>query len=72
MGKLDDDHFAQVNFDWKSKIDQKLINFYTPDDWKNIHSSAELKNKLKNFIGLDMDTSVDSNVNYDTSGGEPS
>jgi hypothetical protein len=72
LGKLADDQFSHENFDWRSKIDQKLIDFYNPDDSKNIHSSIELKNKLKTFIDLDMDTSVDSNVTSDSTGDEPS
>jgi hypothetical protein len=72
LGKLDDDQFSHENFDWRSKIDRKLIDFYDPEDSKNIHSSVELKNKLKTFIDLDMDTSVDSNVTSDSTGDEPS
>jgi hypothetical protein len=44
-----------------------LIDYYDPDDSKNIHSSVELKNKIKTFIDLDMDTSVDSTINSDSS-----
>jgi hypothetical protein len=66
IGKLDDDQFSHENFDWRSKIDRKLIDFYDPDDSENIHSSVELKSKLKTFIDLDMDTSVDSNVSSDS------
>jgi hypothetical protein len=66
MGKLADDQFSHENFDWRSKIDQKLIDFYDPDDSNNIHSSVELKNKLKTFIDLDMDTSVDSTFHSDS------